>query len=75
MKSKWILQHGVGKLHKKSNSTLRAKRATCTMLVDKRSLKMPKKVNFASFCEQAVLPDRPLLIGQKLLENAQIQKL
>ena len=36
---------------------------------------MPKKVNFANFCGQTVLPDRPLLIGQKLLENAKIQSI
>ena len=33
----------------RSNSTLRAKRATFTFLVDKSSLKRPKVVNFAIF--------------------------
>ena len=41
---------------------------------------MPKMVNFASFwkteaCGQTVLPDMPFLFGQKLIENAKIQKL
>ena len=37
------------------------------------SLKMPKIVNLESFWNQTVLPDR-LLIRQKLVENAKIQK-
>ena len=41
---------------------------------------MPKMVNLASFwksetCGQTVLPDRSILIGQKLVENAKIEKL
>ena len=44
----------------------------------KSSLKMPKMVNLASFwkpeaCGQIVLPDRSLLIGQKLVGNAKIE--
>ena len=40
---------------------------------------MPKIVNLARFwkheaCSQTVLPDRSLLKGQKLAENAKIQK-
>ena len=40
---------------------------------------MPKIVNFGEFlktetCGQKVLPDRSVLIGQKLLENAMIKK-
>ena len=40
---------------------------------------MPKMLNLASFwkhgaCGQIVLPDRLVLIGQKLVENAKIQK-
>ena len=40
---------------------------------------MPKMVNLASFwkpeaCVQTVLPDRSLLIGQKLMEHAKIVK-
>ena len=39
---------------------------------------MPKMVNLASFgkfeaCGQTVLPDRSVLIGQKLMEKAKIQ--
>ena len=46
--------------------------------MDKSSLKMPKMLNLASFlktkaCGQAELPDRSILIGQKLVENAKIQ--
>ena len=40
---------------------------------------MPKIVNLASFqkpeaCGQTVLPDKSVLIGQKLVENAKIRK-
>ena len=63
---------------KKSYSTLRAKRAVFTFELDKSSLKMPKIVHLASFwqpeaCGQTVLPDRSLLIEQKLVENAKIK--
>ena len=66
------------KITKKSHSTLRAKRATFTFWVDKSSSKMPKLVNFGSVwkpeaCGQTVLPDRSLLMRQKLMENAKIQ--
>ena len=42
---------------------------------------MPKMVHFGEFlkkteaCGQTVLPDRSILIGQKLMESAKIQKL
>ena len=54
-------------------------KATFTFWVDKSSLKMPKMVNFGDFwkpevCGQSVLPDRLLLIGQKLVGNAKIGK-
>ena len=71
--------HGVWKSQKKSHSTLRAKRATITFWVDKSLLKMPKMVQFwrvfwkPEACGQTVLPDRSVLIGQKLAENAKIQ--
>ena len=75
MKSKWILQHGVGKLHKKSNSTLRAKRATFTNCLDKSPLKMPKMINLTCLWKNwsfglTVLPDRSTLKGKKLAGNA-----
>ena len=46
--------------------------------VGKSSLKMPKVVNLVSFWKsevwgQTVLPDRSILRGQKLVENAKIQ--
>ena len=49
------------KSQKKSNSTLRAKRATFILWVDKSPSKMPKMVNLTSFwnpeaCSQTVLP-------------------
>ena len=58
---------------KKSHLILRAKRAPFTIWVDKRSLKMPEMVNLASFwlietCGQTVLPDKSVLIRQKLVE-------
>ena len=67
--------HSVSKSPKMSHSTLRAERATFTFRVDKCLSKMPKMVNLATFCQieacvQLVLPDRPILIGQKLVENA-----
>ena len=58
-----------------SHSTLRAKRATFTFCVDKSSSKMPKMAkNWRFFlkseaCSQTVLPDRSLLIGQKLVKK------
>ena len=41
---------------------------------------MPKMLNLASFpkheaCGQTVLPDRSILVGQTLVENAKITKL
>ena len=59
-------QHSVWKSQKKSHSTSRAKRATFTFWV-----------NLASFwkaeaCGHPVLPDRSVLIGQKLVENAKM---
>ena len=41
---------------------------------------MPNKVNLAifwkpEFCSQTVLPDRSILLGQKLVENAKSEKL
>ena len=53
---------------------LRAKRATFTFWVDKRFIKNAKKSSIlAEACGQTVLPDRLLLKGQKLVENAEIQ--
>ena len=53
--------------------------ATFTLCVEKNSLKMPKMAHFASFrkpeaCGQTVLPDRSILLRQKLMENAKIEK-
>ena len=50
-----------------------------TFWVDKSLLKMPKTVNLASFWKpeafgQTVLPDRSILVGQKLMENAKIEE-
>ena len=66
-------KHGVWKSQKKSHSTLRAKQAMITFWMDKSKLKMPKIVHFDEFLK-TVLPDRSVLIGQKLVENAKIQK-
>ena len=56
----------------------RAKRAKLIFWVDKSWLKMPKMVQFVFWkseaCGQTVLPDRSVLIGQKLTENANFQK-
>ena len=61
--------------HKKVSFYI-ASKAKSTFWVDKSSLKMPKIVNFGEFLKngQTVLPDRSLLLGQTLLENAKIQK-
>ena len=74
------LPHGVWKSQKKSHSTLRAKRATFTLRVYKSSLKMLKMFNLTSYwkpqaCGQTALPDKSIVIGQKLVENAKIEKL
>ena len=68
--------HTVWKSQEKSHSILREKRAMFTFCEDKSLLKM---ATFASFwkpvaCGQTVLPDRSILIGQKLVENAKIKK-
>ena len=47
------------------------------ILSGKKLSKMPKKVDFDEFwkpedCGQTVLPDRSILMGQKLTENAKI---
>ena len=66
-----IWHHSVWKSQKKSHSTLRAKGATFTFWVDKRFIKNAKKSSIlAEACGQTVLPDRLLLKGQKLVENA-----
>ena len=72
-------KHGVWKSQKRSHSTLRAKRATFTFWLDKSWLKRPKWSILARFwkpeaCGQTVLPDKSILKGQKLAENAKIQK-
>ena len=53
-------------------------RSELTFWVDKSSLKMPKMANLAIFkkpkvCGLTLLPDRSILIGQKLVENAKIR--
>ena len=60
---------------KKSHSTLRAKRATFTFGVD---TSCPKLSILASFwkpkaCDQTVLPDRSVLIGEKLVGNTKMR--
>ena len=65
------------KITKKSHSTLRAKRATFT----KKKIKNAKNGQFwrvfenLKFAVKQLLPDRSVLIGQKLVENAKIEKL
>ena len=67
--------------HRKSRiETLREKRATFTLWVNKSSLKGQKWYNLTSFwkpeaCVQTVLPDMSILKGQKLVENANIKNL
>ena len=77
-KSKYV--HAVWKSQKKSHLTMRAKRAMLTFWIDKNKLKMPKIVHFGEFLKiwslrSTLLPDRSVLIGQKLEENAKIKKL
>ena len=72
-------KHSVWKSQKKSHSTLRAKRATFTFWLDKSSLKGQKWSILVNFWKsesfgQTVLPDRSILIGQKMVENAKIEK-
>ena len=58
-----------------SHSTLQVKGATFTFWVDKSWLKMPKMASFwkTKSCGQTVLPDKSILTGQKLAENAIIR--
>ena len=49
------------------------------ILSGQKILKMPKMINFGEFLKswifgQTVLPDRSILIGQKLVENGKLQK-
>ena len=53
---------------KKSQSILRAKRATFTFRLDKILFIKPET------CDQTMLPDKSLLIGQTLVGKAKIQK-
>ena len=75
----WQKKTEIENHRKKSHSTLRAKRAMFTFWVDKNSLKMPKMVDFwrvfekFKACGQTVLPDRTILIGQKMVENVKIE--
>ena len=64
--------HGVWRSQKKSHSTLQAKRAK--FWVDKSWLKMPKMVNFGEFLKTSATRQGNSK-GQKLTENAKIQKL
>ena len=50
-----------------SHSTLRAKRATFTLWTE------GKKGQFEACC-QTMLPDRSILVGQKLVDNAKIKR-
>ena len=40
---------------------------------DQKFIKNAKKVHFGEACGQIVLPDRLVLVGQKLVENAKFQ--
>ena len=55
------------------------KNSNWPFLVDKSLLKVPKMVHFGEFlkpeeCNQTVLPDWSILIGQKLVKNAKIER-
>ena len=58
-----LLGHSVWKSQKKSHLALRAKR---------EAKKLKRK---SEACGQTLLPDSSILIGQKLAENAKIEKL
>ena len=60
--------HSVWKSQKKSHSTLRAKRATFTFLVDKSSLKMAKMVNFGEFLKTWIL--RSNSVTRQVISNS-----
>ena len=65
--------------HRKVALTTTSDASYVFILVDKRLSKMLKIVNLASFwkteaCSQTVLPERSVFIGQKLMENAKIEK-
>ena len=50
------------------------KKSHLTLSVDKSSLKVPKLSILTSFCGKTVLPDKSILIVQKLIENLKIKK-
>ena len=66
---------------KKSHLSLREKRATFTFWVDKSSLKIAKNgpiwpvFENLKACGQTELPDRSVLICQKLVENTKTKKI
>ena len=63
-----VVMHGVWKLQKKSHSTLWAKRATFTKV--HKNAKNLASLGKLEAGGRTALPDRSMLIGQKLIENA-----
>ena len=67
---KGLLLHGVWK--SKEVSFTIASEASYIYILSRQ--KFTKKVNFGEFLKTWVLPDRSILIGQKLMKNVKIEK-
>ena len=59
--------------HRKLTFNIAREASYSYFLSGQKFIKKPKMVNFDEFL-QTVLPDRSLLIGQKLVENVKIEK-
>ena len=59
--------------HRKLTFNIAREASYAYFLSGQNFIKKPKMVNFDEFL-QTVLPDRSLLIGQKLVENVKIEK-
>ena len=76
-----MASHGVWKSQKKVPFNIASKASYVYILSRQKFIKNEKKmVHFGGYwkneaCSQTVLPDRPILIGQKMVENAKIRKI
>ena len=73
-----MLSHSVWKSPQKVAFNIASEASYVHIWVKKSSIKMAKIVDLPSFwkpeaCGKTVLPDRSVLIGQKLVENAKIK--
>ena len=69
------MQHGVWKSQKKVSFNIASEASYVYNLSGQKFIKDAKNGNFwkPEACGQTVVPDRSVIIGQKLVENAKIQ--